>query len=244
MRKGIIALGLGIALAIAAPAAAQSVDEIIARHVEAMGGMEKIKGVTSVRMTGTMGLGQGIEAPIVLEIKRPNALRMDITVQGMVGSQGFDGTKGWSLMPFAGSTTPQEMPAEEMRMVEEQADIDGPLVDYKAKGHKVELLGKEQVEGAAAHKLQVTLKSGDVRTMYIDAEHFLTIKEEGKRTIRGAEVETETIIGDYKEVGGMMFPHSIDSGQKGSPQRQTITVQKIEVNVPLDDARFTMPAAK
>ena len=73
MRKGIIALGLGIALA--APAAAQGVDEIIAKHVDAMGGMEKIKSVKSVRMTGTMGLGQGIEAPIVLEIKRPNALR-------------------------------------------------------------------------------------------------------------------------------------------------------------------------
>jgi outer membrane lipoprotein-sorting protein len=241
MRKGIIALGLGIALA--APAAAQSVDEIIAKHIEAMGGLEKIKSVKSVRMTGTMAV-QGIEAPIVLEIKRPNSLRMDITVQGMVGSQGFDGTKGWSLMPFTGSTTPQEMPEEEMRMVEEQADMDGPLVDYKAKGHKVELLGKDQVEGAAVHKLQVTLKSGVVRTMYIDAEHFLTIKEEGKRTVRGAEVETETIIGDYKEVGGMMFPHSVDSGQKGSPQRQKITLEKIEINVPLDDARFKMPAAK
>jgi outer membrane lipoprotein-sorting protein len=243
MRKGIIALGIGIALALAAPAAAQGVDEIIAKHVEAMGGLEKIKSVTSVRMTGTMAV-QGIEAPIVLEIKRPNSLRMDITVQGMVGSQGFDGTKGWSLMPFAGSTTPQEMPAEELRMVEEQADFDGPLVDYKAKGHKVALLGKEQVEGAAVYKLQVTLKSGVVRTMYIDAEHFLAIKDESKRTVRGAEIETETIIGDYKEVGGMMFPHSIDSGQKGSPQRQTFTFQKIEVNVPLDDARFKMPAAK
>lgn len=246
MRKGIIALGLGLgfAFALAAPAAAQSVDEIIARHVEATGGMDKIKSVKSVRMTGTMALGQGIEAPIVLEIKRPNSLRMDITVQGMVGSQGFDGTRGWSLMPFAGSTTPQEMPEEEMRMVQEQADLDGPLVDYKAKGNKVELLGKEQVEGAAAHKLQVTLKSGVVHTMYIDAEHFLTIKQESKRTVRGAEVESETIIGDYKEVGGMVFPHSVDSGQKGNPQRQKITVQKIEINPPLDDARFKMPSVK
>jgi outer membrane lipoprotein-sorting protein len=239
-----VVTGFAVALVLASPAAAQNVDEIVAKHVAAMGGAEKLKAVKSVRMTGKMTVGPGIEAPIVLELKRPNAMRMDITVQGMVGSQAFDGTKGWSLMPFGGSKVPQEMAADEMRMAEEQADMDGPLVDYKTKGNKVELLGKEQVEGAPAYKLQVTLKSGVIRTMYIDAEHFLTIKEEGKRTIRGTEMETETIVGDYKEVDGLMFPHAIDSGQKGNPQRQKMTVEKIELNVPIDDARFNMPDVK
>lgn len=242
MRKGIIAFVIGIALA--APAASQTVDEIIAKHIDAIGGLEKIKAIKTVRMTGKMTVGPGIEAPVVMELKRPNAMRLDITVQGMVGSQAFDGTKGWSLMPFGGSKVPQEMAADEMKLAEEQAEIDGPLVDYKAKGNTVELLGKDKVEGSDAYKLKVTLKSGVVRTIYIDAEHFLQIKEEAKRTIRGTEVESDTIVGDYKEVGGMMFPHAVDSGQKGNPQRQKLVIEKIELNVPIDDARFKMPEVK
>ena len=242
MRKAILALAA--AMTLAAPAAAQTVDEIIAKNVEALGGMEKIKAVKTMRMTGKMTVGPGIEAPIVLELKRPNAMRLDITIQGMVGSQAFDGTTGWTLMPFQGSKVPQQMAADELKLAEEQAEMDGPLVDYKAKGNTVELLGKEKVEGADAYKLKVTLKNGAVRTLYIDAEHFLQIKDESKRTIRGAEMDTDTIIGDYKEVNGMMFPHSVDSGQKGSPQRQKMVIEKIELNVPIDDARFKMPEVK
>ena len=242
MHKVIVALGLGLALA--APAASQTVDDIVAKNVAAKGGMDKIKAVQTVRMTGKMTLGPGIEAPVVLELKRPNMMRMDVTVQGMVGSQAYDGAAGWMLMPFAGSPVPQQMSAEDAAMAAEQADMDGPLIDYKAKGNKVELLGKEKVEGADAYKLRITLKNGTVRNIYIDAEHFLEIKDESKRMVRGSEVETETIVGDYKEVGGMMFPHSVDSGQKGNAQRQKLVVEKIELNVPLDAARFKMPEKK
>ena len=242
MHKVIVALGLGLALA--APAASQTVDDIVAKNVAAKGGMDKIKAVQTVRMTGKMTLGPGIEAPVVLELKRPNMMRMDVTVQGMVGSQAYDGAAGWMLMPFAGSPVPQQMSAEDAAMAAEQADMDGPLIDYKAKGNKVELLGKEKVEGADAYKLRITLKNGTVRNIYIDAEHFLEIKDESKRMVRGSEVETETIVGDYKEVGGMMFPHSVDSGQKGNAQRQKLVVEKIELNVPLDPARFKMPEKK
>lgn len=242
MRKGILALAVGLALA--APAAAQTADEIIAKHIEALGGIEKIKNVKTVRMTGKMAVGPGIEAPLVMELKRPNSMRMDFTLQGMTGTQAYDGKIGWTLMPFQGSTVPQQMAEDDLKMAQEQADMDGVLVDYKTKGHTVELLGKEKVEGADAYKLKVTMKNGVIRTIYLDAEHYLQIKDESKRTIRGTEVETETILGDYKEVDGMMFPHSIDGGQKGSPQRQKITVEKIELNVPIDDARFKMPEGK
>ena len=242
MRKGFLAFAAALALAV--PAAAQTADEIIAKHIDALGGMEKLKAVKTVRMTGKMTVGPGIEAPVVMELKRPNAMRLDITVQGMVGSQAYDGKSGWTLMPFGGSKVPQQMAEEEAKLAQEQADIDGPLIDYKAKGNAVELLGKDKVEGADAYKLKVTLKNGAVRTLYIDAEHFLQIKDESRRTIRGAEVDTETILGDYKAVDGMMFPHSVDSGQKGNPQRQKLVVEKIELNVPIDDARFKMPEVK
>ena len=244
MRKGLVAFVIGIA-AVADPVAAQlSVDEIIAKHIEAVGGMDTLKAIKTVRMTGKMTVGPGIEAPVVMELKRPGSMRLDFTVQGMTGTQAYDGKVGWALMPFQGSTTPQQMAGDELQMMAEQADIDGPLVDYKAKGNTIELLGREPVEGADAYKLRVTLKNGVVRTMYIDAEHFLQVKEESKRTIRGSEVEGETVLGDYKVVGGMMFPHSVDSGQKGNPQRQKIVVEKIEVNVPIDDSRFKMPEGK
>ena len=242
MHKGMLAFALGLALA--SPAAAQTVDEIIAKHVEALGGMQKLKSVKTVRMTGKMTVGPGIEAPIVMELKRPNSMRLDFTVQGMTGTQAYDGKIGWTFMPFQGSKVAQQMADDELKMAAEQADIDGPLVDYKAKGNTVELLGKDKVEGADAYKLKVTLKNGVIRTMYIDAEHFLQVKEESKRTIRGTEIEGETILGDFKEVDGMMFPHSVDSGQKGNPQRQKIVVEKIELNVPIDDTRFKMPEGK
>lgn len=233
-----------VALLVALPAAAQTADEIIAKNIAAKGGLAKLQAVKTIRMTGKMTIAPGVDAPIVMELKRPNAMRVDFTVQGMVGSQAYDGAKGWQLMPFAGSKVPQELSAEETALAAEQADLDGPLMDYKAKGNTVELLGKETIEGSVTHKLKVTLKNGVVRTFYIDAEHFLEIKEEARRTIRGTETETETIIGDYKEVDGMMFPHAVDAGVKGSPQRQKIVIDKIEINMPIDDARFKMPDVK
>jgi hypothetical protein len=242
MRRTLTALVLGVLTAL--PAAAQTADDVIAKHMAAVGGLAKLQAVKSVRMTGRITLGPGVEAPMVLEIKRPRSLRLDFTVQDMVGSQGYDGTKAWMLMPFTGSKVPQEMSADEASMFEEQADIDGPLVDYKAKGNTVELLGKEKVEGSDTYKLKVTLKSGAIRTFYLDADTFLEIKEEGKRMLRGTEMETETIVGDYKQVDGLMMPHALDSGVKGTPRRQKIVVEKIELNVPIDDARFKMPDVK
>ena len=242
MRQAIIALIVGLAITV--PAAAQTVDEIIAKNTAAKGGAEKLKAVKTVRMTGKMTLAPGVEAPVVMELQRGGGMRMDITVQGMVLSQGYDGTKAWIVNPLQGSKAPQEMSADDTKAVEEQADIDGPLIDYKAKGHTVELLGKEKVEGSDAYKVKVTQKNGTIRTFYIDAEHFLEIKEESKRMQRGTEVEGDTIYGDYKEVGGMMFAHSIDGGQKGAPARQKVVVDKIEINVPIDASRFKMPEVK
>jgi outer membrane lipoprotein-sorting protein len=243
MRRNLLA-GLVATAVVAAPAVAQTVDDIVAKHVDAMGGLQKIKAVQTLRITGRMAAGPGIEAPFTLEQKRPNLMRMDFTLQGITGSQAFDGKAAWMVMPFGGSPTPQQMSPDDAKLVEEQADMDGPLVDYKAKGHSVELLGKEQVEGADTYKLKVTKKDGTVSVFYLDADSFLAIKQEGKRMMRGTEMEGETVFGDYKEVAGLMYPHSIDSGAKGRPNRQKLTIETIEINIPIDDARFKMPAAK
>jgi outer membrane lipoprotein-sorting protein len=241
-RKTLLACAAAAALAL--PAAAQTVDEIIAKNVEARGGMKTLKAASTVRMTGRMTVGPGLEAPFVIEQKRPARMRLDITFQGMTGTQAYDGTSAWMVMPFMGKKDPERVPDEDAQAFAEQADFDGILVDYKAKGHAVELLGKEPVEGSEAYKLKVTMKDGAIRYVYIDAEAFLEIRTEGKRKIRGSEVEGESSIGDYKEVAGMMMPHAVESGAKGSPQKQKITIDKIEVNVPIDDARFVMPEVK
>ena len=235
---------LGVAALVAVvvvPASAQNVDEIIAKSFAAMGGIDKLKAVLSVRMSGKMLVGPGMEAPVVIETKRPKSLRVDIFLEGMTIVQAFDGTTGWIVNPMSGRNTAEALPSEMTKMVEEQADMDGALMDYKAKGHTAELMGKETVEGSECYKIKLTEKNGDITWYYFDTETFLGAKQEAKRTMSGVEVENETVIGGWKAVDGVMYPHSIDAGQKGHPQRQKMTIEKIEVNVPIDDARFRMP---
>ena len=233
-----------IALAVLAPCLlAQTVDEIIAKNVQARGGAEKLKSVQSIKSTATMSMGPGMEAPGVLIQKRPTLARLEFTVQGLTAVQAYDGKNGWQIMPFMGKKDPELMSADEAKEIEENADLDGPLVDYKSKGNQVELQGKEKIEGTDAYKLKVTLKNGDVQTIYIDSDSFLDIKEVTKRTVRGTEQEIESAIGDYKPVNGIMFAFAIESGVKGTDQKQKLTITKVELNVPADDSIFKMPAA-
>jgi outer membrane lipoprotein-sorting protein len=221
----------------------QSVDEIIAKNIEAKGGLEKLKAVKTMRISGKMMMGPGMEAPMVIETARPNKMRVEFTFQGMTGIQAYDGTTGWMVMPFMGKKDPEAMSGDDLKQAEDQADIDGPLVDYKEKGNQVEYQGKSEIEGTPVHKLKVTKKNGDVATLYLDADSFLEIKAEGKTKIRGQEIEGETTFGDYKEVGGMVFAHSIQSKMKGGPgPGQTITFEKIEINPDIPASRFEMPA--
>lgn len=242
LRKNLLALA-GAAL-LAAPASAQTVDEIVSKHVTARGGMTKLKAVSSIRLTGKMTMGPGLEAPVTLELKRPKSMRMEFSFQGMTAVQAFDGTTAWAIMPFGGKKDAEALPADQAKELAEQADFDGPLVDHAQKGHQVELLGKEKVEGSDAYKLKVTLKGGDIRYLYLDAEYFLEMKSEGRRIVRGSEMEVESSMGDYKEVEGLMIAHAIEGGPKGTPMRQKLTVEKVEINPAMDDVRFKMPEPK
>lgn len=240
-RKLLTLLALGLLLAPVAHA--QTVDEILAKHYEAQGGLEKLKALNSRRVTGTMGVGPGMEAPFTMENKRPGMRRIEFTLQGMTGIQAFDGEKAWSVMPFMGKKDPEVASDEDNQKEKDDADFDGALVDWKAKGHTVELAGKESIEGADAYKLKVTKKNGDVETYYVDTETYLLVKQEGKVKRRGTEMESEMFFSDYKDVDGYMVPFSMEQGAKGMPQRQKMTFSKIELNVPIEDSRFKMPAA-
>jgi hypothetical protein len=133
------------------------------------------------------------------------------------------------------------MPDDMAKDVKDQADLDGALIGYKEEGHQLELIGLEQTEGTDAYKIKVTKKNGDVEYYYLDAEYYIPIKVEGSRDVQGRVVEYETLLSDYKDVGGLMMPHSIEAKQKGAPAGQVIAIDTIELNVPADDSLFVMP---
>ena len=242
MRKTIL-LGAVVAL-LALPVVAEdlTLDQVLENHYEALGGLDAIKGMETATFVGRMAMGPGGEAPFKMYFKRPMKARMEFTMQGMTGIQAYDGETAWMIMPFMGKSDPEVMADDQAKNMQEQADIDGPLVDWKEKGHPVELIGMEDVDGTEAYKIKVDLANGDVRHHYLDSEYFITIKQEGKTTMQGNEVEFETILSDYKEVGGLMFPHSIESKPKGAPAGQVITIDEIEVGIEVSDDLFAMPA--
>jgi outer membrane lipoprotein-sorting protein len=240
--KSILARSLSAAaFLVAAAVSAETADDVIARHVAARGGMEKIKAIQSVDMK-VKASQQGLEFPGRLEWKRPDKVRIEMTIQGKTMVQGYDGKTAWTIMPFLGSPDPQAMSADDAKDVIEQADMDGPLVDYKAKGNTVELVGKDDVDGAPAWKLKLTLKNGDVSYVYIDTETGLGVKETSKRKQQGSEIEIDSYLTNFKPVEGVLFPFSIENKVGGKSMGQ-FTIDSVKANVPFDDKMFLMPAA-
>ena len=234
--------GTGLWL-VAALSAAETADELVAKNIQARGGLEKIKNVQSMKMTGTMRLGDE-KLPTTLELKRPNKSRWEFTLEGQTAVQAYDGKTAWMIMPFEGQTEPQVMTDQEARDIEMQADVDGPLIDAAAKGNTIELVGKETIEGGVeAWRLRVTRKTGDARDLYLDAKTYLQVLAVTKRTADGQTHEIRSKIGDYRTVGGLMLPHSFEASASDVPQTQALEFQKIEINVPIDDSRFAMPKA-
>jgi hypothetical protein len=222
---------------------AQTADELIAKNIQARGGLEKMKAIHSIRMTGLFDSG-GFKAEVGQESKRPDLVRQTFVVQGMTQITAYDGSTGWQINPFGGRKDPQLLGDEDMREITEDADFDGPLVDYQAKGNQVEYLGHDQVDGDDVYKLKVTLKNGDIFYYSLDPDTYIEIQVEKQRFVRGAVRESLTLLGSYKPVNGVMFPFSIVSGPKSNPEAGgKITIQKIEANAAVDDSDFKMPAA-
>ncbi|HTU44395.1 MAG TPA: outer membrane lipoprotein-sorting protein [Bryobacteraceae bacterium] len=235
-----IPLNILFALALATLVRAQTVDEIIAQYIQAHGGLEKMKSVKTLRITGKFSEGS-FRAAFVQENKRPNRVREEEIIQGMTAIQAYDGKTGWQVSPFSGRKDPDLLSADDMKSLVEDADIDGPLVDYKNKDHRAEFLGHDSVEGTDCYKIKLTLANSDVRYYYIDTDSHLEIKVETERNIRGTVHYNETLYGDYEEVNGLYFPFAFETGTKGETDRVRFTVEKVEINVPLSDTQFSMP---
>jgi hypothetical protein len=229
--------------ALGATATAQTVDDVVRRYLEARGGIVKLRSVQSLRLTGTMQL-PGVTAPFVLELARPARMRTEFTVEGQKGVRAWDGRNAWEQLPLPGER-PRPMSPEDAAEARAQADVDlSPLVDAAAKGYTIELVGRDRLPGGDTWKLLVRGNDVPSRTLHIDAKTHLVVQTVDTRSVEGRQVEFVTEVGDYRTVSGLVFPHRIDVGPKGSPEHQSLVIQKVEVNPPLDPARFAMPAVR
>lgn len=242
MQRLLIALAALLATGAAAAADTDlTLDQVLDRYTEARGGRASWEAVDSAKMDGTMLMGPGIEAPFRIWFKRPNKVRMEFDVQGMTGVQAFDGEAGWYVMPFMGKTEPEPMAEDQLKDIVDTADFDGPLIGWQEKGHQLTLAGVEEVDGTEAYRIDVVKANGDEMTVYLDAEYFLEFKQTARTSRQGNEVVVHTEIGDYKEVGDIVLPHSMEMTFEGMPVSQAISIETIELNPGIDDDRFAMP---
>ncbi|MDQ6623313.1 MAG: outer membrane lipoprotein-sorting protein [Verrucomicrobiota bacterium] len=234
--------GAALPMARAQETKQMTVDQLVAKNIEAKGGAEAVHALQSLKLTGKLLVNQGqLELGYTETRKRPNEVRSEYSLQGMTAVNAFDGKEGWKISPFQGRKDPEKMSADDTKSLWEDAEVAGPLVDWQEKGSKVEYLGTEDVDGTQAYKLKVTRKNGDVSFVYLDPEHFLEIRIINQRMEHGAQVQTEIDLSDYEKVDGVYVPFSVDTGHKGDPDKQKLIIDKADGNVPTDEAMFQFP---
>ena len=225
-----------------APTAQATVDEIVAAHLAARGGADKLQALRSIRETGKVTASDGRVALVTREIQRPGLFRLEFTYQGTTSVFAHDGTARWQVAPLQGQFEPMATPPEAGGEVGvDQRDIEGPLVDWRAKGHVVTLAGREPVDGKEAFKLELKLAGGTTRYDYVDVASYQVVRSDFPRMVRGHATVLENRFSDFREVGGLVFPHAIETHVKDRPQVLRIAVEKIELDPALDEARFRMP---
>jgi len=209
-------------------------DQLVAKNLEVRGGADKLRAVRSMHVLGKMRLNGGLEAKIEYWAISPNQWRDEFSLQGMTAIEAWDGAQAWMINPFDGRRDPQKISADDAKEMIESADIAGPLLDYKAKGSKIEYLGTEDIDGTDAHKLRVSLKNGDSWVVYLDPDQFLEIRIVHHRMIRGQERVASTDLGEYEKVDGIYFPFEVGNSH----------IDSISLNPALDPKMFSFPAAK
>ena len=218
---------------------AQRADEIIARHIVAIGGAAKIKALETLRARGRLEQG-GVELPFTLWRKRPNKNRVEIGFKGVLFTLGYDGRTTWWVNPLLGVFEPGEVPKEYADAVVRWADFEGPLVDYKRKGHRVEYQGEQKTKSGVLHRIQLVHSGGEVWHVYVDAKTYLEVKRSFPQSYGGQSRETTTWFREYAAVEGVRVYRVIEGeGPDGTPY--TMTLLSYEANTPVDDARFEKP---
>ena len=233
---GVLAFALTLA---ASGAAAQSVDEIVAKNLAAKGGVAALKAVRAMRISATVKPNAEIEIPVTVTTARPNKLKQESTVQGQQIVMAFDGQTAWAINPLMGSETPRVIEGPELDSLRSQADMDGPLLDYKAKGTTVEFVGVETVGDKKTNKLKITRKDGQSQELFLDVDTGLEVKAVSQVTRQGQTFTAESYFSNYRSVGSLTIAHSI--AQKAMGQEISFTINKVEILPEVDDAVFKMP---
>jgi hypothetical protein len=244
--KGSLLLGGALCVAcIARAAPTPTLDDLVAKNIQARGGITAVHAMRSLTMRGKLLINDGqIELGMVQTVERPSNIRVEVSLQGMTQIQAYNGTVGWQISPFQGRKDPERMSVDDTKsLAETAADFDGALVDWQKKGNKLAYLGTEDVDGTDAYKIKLTRPNGDTEYVYLDPDHYLEIRLLSQRTEHGVTIETITDLGDYEKVQGVYLPFSVEFGQKGSSDRQKIIVSSAKVNAATDAASFNFPAA-
>jgi outer membrane lipoprotein-sorting protein len=260
----VLAISLATGADTRPPHAQLSAAEIVDRNVSARGGLQAWRAVQSLSIKGKMEAGgnnrptlpmpgrktgphmpqqvrptEQVQLPFVMELKRPRKVRVELQFNGQTAIQVFDGSNGWKLRPFLNRHEVEPYTAEELKATAVQADVDGPLVDYAAKGTKVELEGVEKVSDSEAYKLNLTFKSGQTQHVWVDTKTFLEVKIEGTpRRLDGNYHPVATYLRDYKAVNGLMVPYVLETAVEGVSQVERIQIENVAVNPKLDDSLF------
>jgi outer membrane lipoprotein-sorting protein len=242
-----------------------SAAEIVERNVAARGGLQAWRSVQTLSMTGKMEAGgnarptlavtgvrpaEGVpsrpkaqmQLPFVMQLKRPRKVRVELQFQGQTAIQAYDGTTGWKVRPFLNRHEAEPYSEDELKAASLQADLDGPLVDYAAKGTKVELEGLEKVDDRNTYRLKLTLNNGSVQHVWVDAQTFLETKVEGvPRRLDGKYHPVAVYFRDYRSVEGLKVAYLLETVVQGVPQREKAEIEKVTVNPKLADSLFAGP---
>ena len=216
-------------------------DDVLSAYYKAIS-IEKMKDWQTFISTWKT-ITQGTEYPIKIYMKRPGKIRIEVEVQGNKIIQVFDGNQGWSITPWSGSSAPQDMTADETKEMKNQADIEGTLYNWKEKGHKAELIGKEDLEGSAVYKIKLTRSDGDIETWFIDAENYMPLKVANITKTQGNETESESYFSNYSEFNGVLMAKIITNKFKDQTVSQ-IEMDKTVINLPVSDSLFMKPVKK
>jgi outer membrane lipoprotein-sorting protein len=255
-----------------AAAASMSAPDIVNKNIAARGGLAAWRGVQTLSWKGKMDAGGHVkqkaaadsektdagksgpavpataptaqaQLPFYLELKRPAKSRLEIEFKGETAVQVYDGTAGWKLRPFLNRHEVESLTAEELKTIKNQAELDGYLMDYAAKGTQIDYAGIDKVDGKDAYKLKLTLKNRQVLHEWIDAKSFLEVKVEGTpRRLDNRLRPVYIYLRDYKPENGLMMPHLIETSVQGVAGTERIQIEKVVVNPTISDARFTKPS--
>jgi outer membrane lipoprotein-sorting protein len=213
---------------------AQTAEEVVANHVKAIGGADNWKKIKTMVMEASVSAG-GMEIPVIITRVHNKGVKQEFTVMNMTGYTIITDQGGWNFNPMQGQTKAEPMTADELKVGQDGLDLQGEVIDYAAKGHKIELQGKEDVDGTECYKLKLTRKSGRETYMFIDPKTWYCIQESGKITVNGQEIQQTTKLSNFtQQPEGVVIALTMESAAAPAP----ITITKVKINGDVPDSVF------